>query len=293
MGPYSATMASVRARAADTPFTLALAAHSGPRLLAVHGSSAAPQITLTGPDGLVADGASSATQTPTGLIIPDPTRDTTFVMLNRSPAGTYTLTSANTGIVSVATANSLPPVSVTVHTRPLRDGQRQLSYSQRTAPGQKLELYEQGATAADGCWRAPRAPTAGSPTPQRRPRDDANDPRGDHRKRAPARDRDARPLPRQRLPPGRVHSLSRHGQRLSWSKTPRAVRYMLAFTTTNGATPTITTRGERPRSPLAQPPRRSSQSTRPTDPGQHDNQTTQAAWTPQQAQAERQDVGPI
>jgi YVTN family beta-propeller protein len=252
MGPYSATMASVHARAAGTPLTLALAAHSGPRLLAVHGSSAAPQLTLTGPDGQSLDGASGATQTPTGLITPDPTSDTTFVVLDRSPAGTYTLTSANTGIVSVATANSLPPVSVTVHTRPLRNGQRQLTYSQRTAPGQKLELYEQGsngsgrllASTSRAHGQLTYTPTVGLGTT-----------------RTILAVTIANGLPRATetlaqyhvndSPPGRVHSLSRHRQQLSWSKTARAVRYMLAFTTTDGATPTITTRARTTRIPAS------------------------------------------
>jgi sugar lactone lactonase YvrE len=252
MGPYSATMASVHARAAGTPLTLALAAHSGPRLVAVHGSSAAPQLTLTGPDGLSLDGASGATQTPTGLIIPDPTSDTAFVVLNRSPAGTYTLTSANTGIVSVATANSLPPVSVTVHTRPLRNGQRQLTYSQRTAPGQKLELYEQGsngggrllASSSRAHGQLTYTPTIGL---------------GATRTILAVTIANGLPRATETLaqyhvndsPPGRVHSLSRHGQQLSWSKTPRAVRYMLAFTTNNGATPTITTRARTTRIPAS------------------------------------------
>ena len=252
MGPYSATMASVHARAAGTPLTLALAAHSGPRLLAVHGSGAAPEITLTGPDGLSLDGASGATQTPTGLSIPDPTRDTTFVVLNRSPTGAYNLTSANTGIVSTPPANSLPPVSVTVHTRPLRNGQRQLTYSQRTAPGQKLELYEQGANGSGRLLASSsRAHGQLTYTPTV----------GLGMTRTILAVTIANGLPRATetlaqyhvndSPPGRVHSLSRHGQQLSWSKTPRAARYMLAFTTTNGATPTITTRARTTRIPAS------------------------------------------
>lgn len=255
MGPYTSTMNAAldrraRADASNIPLTLALRAHSGPRLLAVHGASAAPQVTLTGPGGLSIAATDGASRTATGLVVPDQATDTTYLVLNRSPAGTYALTAANTAITSVSVASSLPPVSVKVQTRALRNGRRRLTYSQQTAPGQHLELFEQGSRGNDrlllsttrahgqliytprvglGATRTIRAITVANSLPRAT------------QTLAPYRVNDS--------PPARVRSLSRHGHRLRWKKTPRAMRYMLAFTTTNGATPIVTTRSRTVRIP--------------------------------------------
>ena len=250
MGPYEATASSVRARAAGAALRFSLGAHNGQRLIAVHGADAAPQVALTGPDGISLTGGAEASETRDGLIVPDPTSDTTYVILGRSPAGSYSVTSTNTAITSVSIASSLPPVSVSVHTRSLRDGKRQLSYSQRTAPGQYLELLEQGSRGNDRLLlRTTRAqgqliytPRVGlGPTRTIRAITVANSLPRATETLAPYRVNDS--------PPARVRSLSRHGQRLSWAKTPRAVSYMLAFTTTSGATPTATTRARTARIP--------------------------------------------
>ena len=247
MGPYEATESSAHAAGAALHFSLG--AHHGQRLIAVHGTSAAPQLTLTGP-GLSLVGGAGANETPSGLIVPDPTDNTTYVILRRSPAGNYSVTAQNTAITSVSIADSLPPVAVSVHTRSLPDGKRRLTYSQRTAPGQHLELFEQGTPGNDrlllsttrargqltytpavglGSSRTIRAITIANGLPRAT------------QTLAPYRINDSRPP--------RVPSLLHHGQRLSWQKTPRAVRYMLAFTTTNGTTPTVTTRARTVRIP--------------------------------------------
>lgn len=242
MGPYEATESSARAAGAALHFSIG--AHDGARLIAVHGASAAPQLTLTGP-GLSLVGGAGASETSSGLIVPDPTDNTTYVILRRSPAGNYSVTARNTAITSVSVASSLPPVSVSVHTRSLPDGKRRLTYSQRTAPGQHLELFEQGTPGNDrllvstsrahgqltyrpavglGSARAIRAITVANGLPRAT------------QTLAPYRVNDS--------PPPRVRALSRHGQRLRWRKAPRAVRYMLAFTTTSGPTPIVGTRTE-------------------------------------------------
>jgi YVTN family beta-propeller protein len=157
MGPYSATMSSARARAAGTPFTLSLGAHHGPRLLAVHGAGAAPALTLAGPSGLSLDGVAGVSQTPMGLVIPDPSRDTTFVILNRSPAGTYTLTSTRTR------CRRSPSGCIRAHCRV--DGAGSPTPS---APpwARSSNSTNRAPTAVAGCFRAPRALAASSPTPQ-------------------------------------------------------------------------------------------------------------------------------
>jgi hypothetical protein len=172
------------------------------------------------------------------------------VILCRSPAGSYSVTSTNTAITSVSIASALPPVSVSVHTRSLRDGKRQLSYSQRTAPGQYLELLEQGSRGNDRLLlRTTRAhgqliytPRVGlGPTRTIRAITVANNLPRATQTLAPYRVNDS--------PPARVRALSRHGQRLSWSKTRRAMRYMLDFTTTSGPTPIVRTRSRTVRIP--------------------------------------------
>lgn len=227
-----------------------LGAHSRQHLIAVHGAGAAPQVALTGPDGISLTGGVEASETRNGLIVPDPTSETTYVILGRSPAGNYSVTSTNTAITSVSIASSLPPVSVSVHTRSLPYGKRQLSYSQRTAPGQHLELLEQGSRGNDRLLlRTTRAhgqliytPRVGlGPTRTIRAITVANNLRAQPKTLAPYRVDDS--------PPARVRAVSRHGQRLSWSKTRRAMRHMLAFTTTSGPTPIVRTRSRTVRIP--------------------------------------------
>ncbi len=247
MGPYSSTLTEhpaldARASAAGSAVRVPLGRHAGQRLVAVRGDGAAPEITIGGPHGFALAGGTAATEGRDGLIIPDPSNDTTYVMLKGVAPGVYTVTSANTAITSVSTADSLPPVSISVRTRVLRGGKRRLTYAQRTAPGQQLELFEQGNGGSDRLLlQTSRAhgqltytPAVGLGTKRTiRAITIANGlPRADQTL-APYRVNDS--------PPGRVRSLAHHGGLLKWTSTRRAVLYMLSFTTPNGTTPALTT----------------------------------------------------
>jgi YVTN family beta-propeller protein len=255
MGPYSSTLTEppamgARTSAAGGAVRLPLTSHAGQRLVAVRGEGAAPELTIRGPHGFALAGGTAASEGRDGLIIPDPNNDTTYVMLKGVAAGVYTVTSSNTTIASISTADSLPPVSVVVKTRMLPGGKRRLTYAQRTAPGQQLELFEQGKAGSDRLLlRTSRAHGQLTYTPAV----------GFGAKRAiraitlahglPRADQTLAPYRVNDSPPGRVRSLAHHGRLLTWNSTPRAVGYMLSFTTLNGTTPAVTTRARTVRLP--------------------------------------------
>ena len=68
-------------------------------MVAVRGTDAAPDVTLTGPGGLrLAIGAGhKGMRTAAGLVIPDDAHHTTFLVLSRAPAGRYTVSSSADG----------------------------------------------------------------------------------------------------------------------------------------------------------------------------------------------------
>jgi YVTN family beta-propeller protein len=255
MGQYSSTLTEqpamgARTSAAGSAVRLPLTSHAGQRLVAVRGEGAAPEFTIRGPHGFALAGGTAATEGRDGLIIPDPNNDTTYVMLKGVAAGVYTVTSSNTTIASISTADSLPPVSVIVKTRMLPGGKRRLTYAQRTAPGQQLELFEQGKAGSDRLLlRTSRAHGQLTYTPAV----------GFGAKRTiraitlanglPRADQTLAPYRVNDSPPGRVRSLAHHGRLLTWKSAPPAVGYMLSFTTPNGTTPALTTHARTVRLP--------------------------------------------
>jgi hypothetical protein len=244
MSQFTETATPSRAPAPGTALHVSLARDPGLRLLAVHGATAVPAVTLTGPNGLrIQSGMSRVVRSARGLAAPDSSTDTTYLLLPDTPAGRYTLLSSNTTITSVQTAPSLPPVSVQIGTRELRNGRRELTYQQTVTPGQSLDLYDQGTNGTGGLLlRTARARGTLLYTPQ--PGLGANRdilaitiaPSGQPRNTqalAPYRVNDS--------PPGRVHGLVRHRQALTWTRAPRAARYILAFTCSGLPTVSIIT----------------------------------------------------
>ncbi len=243
LGPYRVTSAAAHATAAGTPRDVMLAAHSGMRLLAVHGAGGAPNVTVTGPAGLHLVGGPNGTRTATGIVIVDKAHATTYVLLPGGPAGRYTITSSDRTITGVGEADSLPPAHPRVTSRPAPGGRRVLSWSQHTAPGQQLELFEQGA-GGTGRLLVTTVRARGHLTyaPQL----------GIGGKRSILAVTLENGLPRARLvvaryavvdrPPGKVRGLKAKGRRLRWKAAPRATRYMIAFVLHSRSRAALTTR---------------------------------------------------
>ena len=208
MGPYSSTLTEQpavdgRASAAGSAVRLPLARYAGQRLVAVRGDGAAPELTIRGPRGFALAGGTAATKGRDGLIIPDPNHDTTYVMLKGVAPGVYTVTSSNTAITSISTADSLPPVSVSVRTRVLPGGKRRLDIR----PAHRAQPAARAVRAGQGGQRSVAAANLPRPRPAHvhasgRSRHEAYDPRGHGRERTAARRSDARAIPRERLTAG-------------------------------------------------------------------------------------------
>jgi hypothetical protein len=244
LGPYRVAAAASHTTAAGTPRVIRLVAHHGMRLLAVHGAGGAPSLTVTGPGGLRLISGPTGTRTARGIIIIDNTHATTFVLLPGGRAARYTITSSDRTILGVGEADSLPPVRLRVSSHPAHGGRRVLTWSQQTVPGQRLELFEQGA-GGTGRLLLTTATARGhlTYTPQL----------GIGPKRSVLAVTLERGMPRVRQivaryrvidsPPGKVRGLMAKGRRLRWRATSRATHYMVAFATPGASRSAITTRG--------------------------------------------------
>jgi hypothetical protein len=168
--------------------------------------------------------------------MPDAANDTTYVLLAGNQAGTYTIVSADQTITSIQTADSRPPVDPQVRTRALRGGKRLLTYSQTPAPGQTLELYEEG-SGGTGRLLLTTGRSHGQITYRPAPGI------GNHRHILAVTIADGLPRDRRSLapytiadgPPAKIRHLARHGAKLTWKAPARAVAYAIALTKTNRA----------------------------------------------------------
>lgn len=147
LSPFKATPASaldahasrIGARVASLP------AHRGVRVFAIQGASSAPDGTLVGPGGLsVAVSGGKGQKTGSALSWVDAANRTTYIVLAHAPAGSYRFTPATPEAVTMSSADQLPTPSVKVKMRSARGGLKRLSFRQRGAAGQVLELFEDG-----------------------------------------------------------------------------------------------------------------------------------------------------
>jgi hypothetical protein len=247
VGPYRA--GGARAAAAAAPQRVTIPKNDPVALIAVHGSSAAPAVSVAGPGGARLDSPAGGggLQTSRGLIVPDAASKTTYIVMFSPPAGTWTVTTAaNTpGTTSIRVADGLPPVQL--HARVRRAGVRQLlSWSLRPIPGQTVTFIEHGRQTDRTLLSTSRASGRLVFTPAAGP--------GGRRQIVALVSEHG--LPRTRLVVARftapapprlraVTGLRRRGATLVWRRQPAAARYSVLLSAPSGATVATTTRQAR------------------------------------------------
>jgi probable HAF family extracellular repeat protein len=234
------------ARRAGGAWPLALAAHAGPRLIVVRGSNLAPDVTVTGPGGVhLSVSHHTSGLTANGLVVVDDAARTTYLLLPRSPAGTYSLTSTNGLILGVQTADSLTPVKVKATTRPIAGGKRLLTFSQVPVAGQVLEIYEQGA----GSSRLLLRTTARSGSLRYRPALGLGARRSIRlvtlRKGLARAEQTTATYTVVDKAPARVAKVHLKGRVLTWAVAARATGYLVSYSRNGLAFSTLTTRAHR------------------------------------------------
>jgi hypothetical protein len=244
VGPYRA--GGARAAAAGAGQRVAIPKNDPVALIAVHGSSTAPEVSVAGPGGVRIDSPAGGggLQTPHGLLVPDAASRTTYVVLLSPTPGTWTVTpDPNTpGTASVQVADGLPQVRVRARVR--RAGAKQLlSWALRPIAGQKVTFIEHGSqtdrtllstSRASGRLRFTPAGGAGGRRQIIALVTQGGLPRA---RLVVARFVAPRP-PRLRA----VAGLRRHGATIRWRREPAATRYSVLLSAPSGAWFATTTR---------------------------------------------------
>jgi uncharacterized membrane protein len=238
LGPFEATAS--RATAAGAGREIKITGRAGPRVIGVSGNGGAPQVTVEGPGGLHLETVAAAQ--PGGFIVPDSEHDMSYIVLTNAVPGTYSVTSSDVPITAVDLARTLPPVHTAASVKPTSGGRMRLSYHQTTAPGEQLELFEQG---GPGNGRLLLTTTRAHGTITFKPADGLGS-----RRHILAVTLNGG-LPRASLilapfavddsPPGRVHSITRHASTLTWKPVARAHEYVVAFVAADGLSSVSTT----------------------------------------------------
>ena len=231
LGPFEATAS--RATAAGAGREIEITGRAGPRVIGVSGDGGAPPVTVEGPGGLHLETVAAAQ--PGGYIVPDSEHDMSYIVLPNASPGTYTVSSSSVPITAVNVARTLPPVHDSATVKALSGGRMRLSYRQTTAPGEQLELFEQG---GPGNGRLLLTTTRAHGTIAFTPADGL----GSHRHilaitlngGLPRSSETLAPFSVEDSPPGRVEGLSRHASTLTWKPTPRAHAYLVAFVAADG-----------------------------------------------------------
>ncbi|HEX6022353.1 MAG TPA: hypothetical protein VFZ00_10185, partial [Solirubrobacter sp.] len=210
----------------------------GMTVIAARGNGTPPKVVVTGPGERIETPAGPEPLRRDGvLLVQDPDRNTTFVVLFKPRKGRYTVSGAQ----SVSVAESLPPLKVHASVR-----RGVLRWRATGLAGQRLELVEHANGLAHRLLVTRRAsgrirlkPDLAL-APRRRIEAIAYNGATPRASVTVARYRAA--LPRK---PGRVRGVKLRRGVLSWRAVRGAVRYELALTAADGTTRTVTTRRTR------------------------------------------------
>ena len=148
IGPYKAQAA--RARSAGTAQTVAIPGGERAAVLALVGSTAPPQVTITGPRGeVLTTPASGSVRASSYILFGNARTRTTYVLIARPAPGAWTiaLNPGSSPLAQIRQASALPPVSVKARVSG-RGLARALSYSLRSIAGQRVVFAEEGHGAA-------------------------------------------------------------------------------------------------------------------------------------------------
>jgi hypothetical protein len=150
VGPYRATASAAQAGGARS-VTFGAGLPSG--VIAVEGQGGAPHVALVGPGGArIEDTPGAKSQTASALAFHVPEKSTTFFVLKRPAAGTWSVEplDGSVPIAGVKVADGLDDPKATGSVRRAAPGSRDrvLSYTINKVPGQKITFAEQGKGAA-------------------------------------------------------------------------------------------------------------------------------------------------
>ncbi|HYH58460.1 MAG TPA: hypothetical protein VD790_04490 [Thermoleophilaceae bacterium] len=222
--------------------TVDVAAGTRVQTIAIEGSTAPPKVQVSGPHGF-------ALRTPAGdegiqlrdtLLVQDPLKRTTFVVLTKPRPGEYTVTAvAGSQLSKVGLATNLPRVSVAAKVAGGR-----LKWRLKPIPGQQVQFVD----VARG------APSIIATTARARGSRRLNVAPGRHAIRALVLQNG---LPRDSLTVAhysgpkleRPAKVKLKGRKLSWRRQPAARSYAVALTTRDGLTASRSTRKPRLRTP--------------------------------------------
>lgn len=149
VGPYKATAAAAQAGGARS-VSFGGGLPSG--VVAVTGSGAPPHVALVGPGGVrIEDTPGTKSETPTSLAFHDPKTDTTYFLVKRPAAGSWSVEplADSAPVTGVHSADGIEDPKVTGSVQRTGRGRtRVLSYNVAPRPGQKVTFAEQGKGAA-------------------------------------------------------------------------------------------------------------------------------------------------
>jgi hypothetical protein len=150
VGPYKATAAA--AQAGGTP-SVSFGQDLPSGVVAVTGDGGPPHVALVGPGGArIEDTPGTKSETPTSLAFHDPKTSTTYFLVKRPAAGSWSVEplAGSAPVTGVHSADGIddPKVSGSVKRAASGGRARVLSYNVAPRPGQKVTFAEQGKGAA-------------------------------------------------------------------------------------------------------------------------------------------------
>lgn len=152
LSKFKAVVTKAQARAAarrGAPLGFTVKPGSGQVNVAIAGSGAPPQVTITGPNGETVTSAANPNGSATGsagILTQSDTFDSAVAALPNAAAGTWTVDPlpGSSAITGIQQAQSLPEPKITANVRKGDGRKRTVSYSIKNAAGRKVELVETG-----------------------------------------------------------------------------------------------------------------------------------------------------
>lgn len=152
LAPHAAATTAgfrVPARLQDATTVELAGAPETEQVIAVRGVTAPPAVVVTGPDGQSVTANPRAGRPVTSgryLVLTSPTDKTTYVLISKAPAGTYTVTPerGSAPIDRIETSTELPAPAITASVGPAAGGAMALRYAYTAAPGRTVRFLERG-----------------------------------------------------------------------------------------------------------------------------------------------------
>jgi len=169
LGPFSATVGRSAVRQAGTN-RVSLPGGLDVASIAVEGTTGAPRVTLTGPNGarVTAPAGAESLRNDRFIVVQQAASRTTYLVIAKPEAGAWTVTAepGSAPIARILSAQALPDPRVTA-TVSGRGARRTLRYTIKPIPGQSVKFVEEGARlgAPLGTATATRGTLAFRPVP--------------------------------------------------------------------------------------------------------------------------------